>query len=75
MKRDKVCTHLHYLIFKALGIETTDKWYIQIPEPVYEEGDITVISNQAAYTEREAAANRPNMIIKNKTKTKKKHAH
>jgi len=27
MRRDKVCTHLHYSIFKALGIEITDKWY------------------------------------------------
>jgi len=27
MRHDKVCTHLHYSIRKALGIETTDKWY------------------------------------------------
>jgi len=26
MRHDKVCTHLHYSIYKALGIETTDKW-------------------------------------------------
>ena len=26
MRHDKVCTHLHYPICKALGIETTDKW-------------------------------------------------
>ena len=26
MRHDKVCTHLHYSICKALGIETTDKW-------------------------------------------------
>ena len=25
MRHDKVCTHLHYTICKALGIETTDK--------------------------------------------------
>jgi len=25
MRHDKVCTHLHYSICKALGIETTDK--------------------------------------------------
>jgi len=28
MRHDNVCTHLHYSIWKALGIETTDKWYI-----------------------------------------------
>ena len=27
MRHDKVCTHLHYSICKALGIETTDKCY------------------------------------------------
>jgi hypothetical protein len=26
MRHDKVCTHLHYSICKALVIETTDKW-------------------------------------------------
>ena len=25
MRHDKVCTHLHYSICKALGTETTDK--------------------------------------------------
>ena len=34
MRHDKVCTHLHYSICKALGIETTDKWYTHIPKPV-----------------------------------------
>jgi len=27
VRHDKVCTHLHYSICKALGIENTDKWY------------------------------------------------
>jgi len=27
MRHDKVCTHLRYSICKALGTETTDKWY------------------------------------------------
>ena len=26
MRHDKVCTHLHYSICKALGIEISDKW-------------------------------------------------
>ena len=66
MRHDKVCTHLHYSIYKALGTETTDKWYIHMPKPVHEEGDITVLWNQAVYTDREVTANRPDIIIKNK---------
>jgi hypothetical protein len=33
---------------------------------VYEEGDVTVLWNQAVYTDREVTANRPDIIIKNK---------
>jgi hypothetical protein len=43
MRHDKICTHLHYSIRKALGIETTDKWYTHIPKPVCEEGDVAVL--------------------------------
>jgi len=57
---------LHYSICKALGIETTDKWYTHMPKPVCEEGDVTVLRNQAVHTDREVTANRPDIIIKNK---------
>jgi hypothetical protein len=66
MRHDKVCTHLHYSISKALGIETTDKWYTHMPKPVYEERDVTVLWNQAVHTDREVTANGPVIIIKNK---------
>jgi len=46
-----------------LGIETTDKWYTHMPKPVYEEGDVTVLRNQAVHTDREVTANRPDIII------------
>ena len=70
MRNDKVCTHLHYSICKALGIATTDQWYTHMPKPVYEKGDVTVLWNQAVHTDREVTANRPDIIIKNR-----KHAH
>jgi hypothetical protein len=35
-------------------------------KPVYEEGDVTVLWNQAVQTDREVTANRPDIIIKNK---------
>ena len=66
MRHDKVCTHLHYSIRKALGNETTDKWYTHIPKPVCEDGDVTLLWNQAVHTDREVTANRPDIIIKNK---------
>ena len=66
MRHDKVCTHLRYSICKALGFETTDKWYTHMPKPVCEKGDVTVLWNQAVHTDREVTANRPDIIIKNK---------
>jgi len=33
---------------------------------VYEEGDVTILWNQAVHTYRELTANRPDIIIKNK---------
>ena len=71
MRHDKVCTHLHYSICKALGIETTDKWYTHThththTKPVCEQQDVTVLWHQAVNTNREFTANRTDMIIKNK---------
>ena len=60
------------IISKASGIETTDKWYTHVPKPVCEEGDVTVLWNQAVHTDREVTANRPDIITKNK-KTESKH--
>jgi hypothetical protein len=34
-------------------------------KPVYEEGDVTVLWNQAVHTDREVTANRPDIITKN----------
>ena len=72
MRHDKGFTHLPYSICKALGIETTEKWYTHIPKLVCEDGDVTVSWNQAVHTDREVTANRTDIIIERK---KRKHAH
>jgi len=60
-------------VCKALSIETTDKWYTHMPKPACEEGDVTVLWNQAVHTDREVTANRLDIIIKNNKE--RKHAH
>jgi len=37
-----------------------------MPKPVCEEGDVTMLWNQAVHTYRKVTANRPDIIIKNK---------
>ena len=44
-----------------------------MPKAVYEEGDVTVLWNQAVHTDREVTANRPDIIIKNKKKKENMH--
>jgi len=43
--------------------------HTHMPKLVYEEGDVTVLWNQAVHTDREVTANRPDIIIKNKMHT------
>jgi hypothetical protein len=43
-----------------------------MPKPVYEEGDVTVLWNQAVHTDGEVTANRQDITIKNK---KRIHVH
>ena len=37
-----------------------------MPKPVCEEGDVTVLWNQAVHTERDDRANRPDIKLRNK---------
>jgi hypothetical protein len=68
IRHNNVCAHLHYSICTALGFEMTNKWYTHMPNPMYEEGDVTVLWNQTVHTDTEVAANRPDIVIKNKKK-------
>jgi hypothetical protein len=61
IRLDIVCTHLHYSVFKTLGIETTENWYSHIPKPVCQHKNITVLWNQGVQTDREVLTNRPKL--------------
>jgi hypothetical protein len=52
IRHDKVCTHLHYLICKKSGNETTENRYSHIPKLVTEHEGITVLWNQGVQTDR-----------------------
>jgi hypothetical protein len=46
--------------------------HTHMSKPVYEEGDVTVLWNQAVHTDREVTANRSDIIIKT---NKRRRAH
>jgi hypothetical protein len=52
MRHDKVREPLCSSVCKARGIEMTDKWYILLPKPAYEQEVVTVLWNQALHTEK-----------------------
>ena len=52
MRHDQVCTHLHNSMWKALGIETTDKWHTHMSKPVCEEGDVTMLESSSTHRQR-----------------------
>jgi hypothetical protein len=65
MRHDKFCTHLHYSICKALGIETTDKWYKHTCPSQCAKREMSQYCGIKQYTDREVIANRADIIIKN----------
>jgi len=89
MRHDKICAHLHYSLCKALGIETTDRWYTHINththththkhthththKPICDDEDVAVLWNQGVHTDTEVTADRPDLIIK--TKNREKHVY
>jgi len=67
MRHDKVSAHLHYSICKSLGIETTDKRYTHTHKLVCDQEGVRVLWKKAVHKDREVTANRPDLIINNKT--------
>jgi hypothetical protein len=69
MRHDKFCAHLQHSIYKALGIEkqtngTHTHTHTHMPKPVYEEGDVTVLWNQAVQRDREREREREREKLK-----------
>ena len=49
-------------------MKTADKWYEHQPNTVTETDEITILWDMPIQTDREISANRPDIIIKHKTK-------
>jgi hypothetical protein len=73
MRYDKVGAHVHCSLCKALGIETTDSWYKHtqtLTNQCVKKKILQCYGIITAYPQTEAAANRPDILIENKTKNK-----
>jgi len=57
---------MHWKICKEFGIEVKDRWYEHEPTTVTEKNNITILGDMPIHTDRTIAANRPDIVLKNK---------
>ena len=67
-QHNKAAAYLHWKICREYNIKTADKWYEHQPNTVTENDKITILWDMPLQTDREISANRPDIIIKHKTK-------
>ena len=65
-RHNKAAAHIHWKICKEFGIELKDRWYEHEPTTVTEKNNITILWDMPIHTDRTIAANRPDIVLKNK---------
>ena len=58
--------HMHRKICKEFGIEVKERWYEHEPKTVIENDSVTILWEMSLHTDRTIAANRPDIVLKNK---------
>ena len=67
-RHNQVGRYIHWRICQTAGITTPDKWYQHEPEAVIENDNICILWDFPIHTDRTTRANRPDIVIKDKTK-------
>ena len=67
-RHDKALTYIHWNICKYYQIQVTSKWYEHKPSKVAEGKDDTVLWDMPINADKEIKANRPDIVIKDKSK-------
>ena len=57
---------MHWKICKEFGNEVKERWYEHEPKTVTENDSITILCDMPIHTDRNIAANRPAIVLKNK---------
>ena len=65
-RHNKAATHVHWKICKEFDIEVKERWYEHEPKTVTENDNVTIPWDMPIYTDRTIAANRPDIVLKNK---------
>ena len=57
---------MYWAICKEFGIEVKERWYEHEPKTVTENDSVTILWDMPIHTDRTIAANRPDIVLKNK---------
>ena len=69
-KYDNAAYYIHWKVCQSYDIKTTDKWSDHKPDTVVENEQATILWNMPIHNDREIAANKPDIIIRNYTNQK-----
>ena len=69
-RHDNAASYIHWKVCQSYDIKTTDKWYDHKPDTVVENEQATILWNMPIHTDREIAANKPDIIIRDHTNQK-----
>ena len=65
-RHNKAAAHMYRKICKEFGIEVKERWYEHEPKTVIENDSVTILWEMSLHTDRTMAANRPDIVLKNK---------
>ena len=65
-RHNRAAAHMHWKICKEFGIGVSERWYEHEPKTVTENDNVTILWDMPIHTDRTIAANRPDIVLKNK---------
>jgi hypothetical protein len=63
-RHDKIATYIHWLLCQHYNIDSADRWYEHKPKTVTENELATLLWDMPVHTDRQLAANKPDIIVK-----------
>ena len=65
-RHNKVASYVHWNLSKHYDIDVSLKWYEHNPQTVVESQRVTILWDIPIHTDREIAANRPDIVVKDR---------
>ena len=66
-RHNAVCKYLHFAISAAYGLPRGKNWYLHEPKETIVTKNVDILYDQVLTTDQEVGANRPDIVIKDKT--------